>query len=153
MVMKMFVGSVAVIVAGTGAIVLDSNGVGGIPPQWIIGILVTVLIAVLTAMGALIKIAYDTAMKWETVLQGDADLNGDLGFIHRSEERHAELRESYQQVDEQLLIQGRLLSELAFAYSDIAKELESSEDVDVSVNLDHIDRLRKQKDERRKENE
>lgn len=145
--MKVFSLSLLTIVSGTSVVVMQTNGAVGIPASWIIGILVTILIAVLTAMGALIKIAYDTSKKLGITLYGADD--NDEGFIVRSKERHDELNDANDEVMEQLLIQGRLLSELAYSFADIAEELEKDDDLEVNVDLERINDLReREKDER-----
>ena len=126
-------------------IALDTSSAVDVPADWIIGVLVMILIAVLTAMGAIIKIAYDTAKKWEAILGG----NGNEGFISNSEDKYDTLRDSNEQLYEQLLIQGRLLSELSYSFADIARELEEHEEVDINVNLERIERLRDEKEERK----
>lgn len=117
-----------------------------------IGLLFSLLIAVGTGLGAIIKIAYDTSQQLGITLYGSG---GDLsdGFIAESRERHEELENAHDQVYEQLLIQGRLLSELSYSFADIAEELEEQEDVDVSVNLDRIERLHDKKDNDRWDDE
>lgn len=112
----------------------------------ILGFMITILIAVLTAFGAVIKLAYDAAGNIVVTLHGDPD-NGDKGFIQKSRERHEELEQKHEEVYEQLLIQGRLLSELTYAFADIAEELDTKDDVEVDVNLDRIRRLRERKDD------
>lgn len=136
-------------VIDSSVIVLQSSqDVLGLDPTLIISILVTILIAVFTAMGAVIKVAYDTANKWDAVLSGSAP-DDDIGFIDRSKERHTSLQNQHEEVYEQMLIQGQLLSELTYAFADIAEELEKDEDTDVNVNLDKIERLRQRKEEKR----
>lgn len=132
------------------AVVLQAGG-GPSTFEWaIIGILLTLLIAVGSAMGALIKIAYDATQRIGVTLHGDPE-NGDEngGFIQETRERNSQLEEQHNQVYEQLLIQGQLLSELAYSFAEIADELEQEEDVDVSVNLDRIEKLRERKEEDR----
>lgn len=131
------------------AVVLQSAGsTSPDATTWIIGILVTILIAVLAAMGAIIKVAYDASQKLGVTLYGAEDgENG--GFISESIKRHEELQQQHEKVYEQLLIQGRLLSELAYAFSDIAEELNDEEDLNISVNLDRIEDLREKKDDER----
>lgn len=122
---------------------------GGVPPSWVIGILVTLLIAVLTAMGAIIKVAYDTANKWQIVLAGNGGT--DSGFIGRTEEQFEELTEAQERVYDQLLIQDQLLSEVAYSVHDIVDELEDEDVIEVDVDLDRIrdlqDRRQRNRDE------
>lgn len=117
-----------------------------------IGLLITLLIAVGTGLGAIIKIAYDTSQELGIMLHGPDDDSSD-GFITESRERHEKMENAHDQVYEQLLIQGRLLSELSHSFAEIAEELEEQEDVDVSVNLDRIERLRDKKDDDRWDDE
>ena len=149
---KVCVGSAVIAISGISLIILETGTNVGIPPQWIIGILVTVLIAVLTAMGTVVKIAYDTAKKWETVLGGDEQIE-ESGFINETKSQHEELKNHQEQVYEQLLIQGQLLSELTYAFADIAEELDEQEDANVDINLDRIERLRKRKDRTREQSD
>lgn len=131
------------------AVILQSAGsTSPDATTWIIGILVTILIAVLAAMGAIIKVAYDASQKLGVTLYG-ADDGEKGGFISESIKRHEELQQQHEKVYEQLLIQGRLLSELAYAFSDIAEELNDEEDLNISVNLDRIEDLREKKDDER----
>lgn len=113
----------------------------GIDPTWVIGLLVTILLAVLTTMGGILKIAYDASRRFSITLYGDPE-NGNNGIVQKTKERHEQVEEQHEQVYEQLLIQGRLLSELSYTFSEVAEELEESDDVDVSVNVDRIERLR-----------
>lgn len=114
--------------------------------EWVaIGALTTIVVAVGTAMGALIKIAYDASQELGVTLYGN-DQNGEKGFIQESRERHAEMEDSHHRMYEQMLIQGRLLSELSYSFASIAEELEDSEDIDVNVNLERIEKLRDRKE-------
>jgi len=117
--------------------------------EWaVIGLLVTILVGVGTAMGAIIKIAYDVATSLKVTLHGDED-NGDQGFIEETRDGHDAQRQFQQQMYEQLLIQGRLLSELTYSFGEIAEELEQQDDINVSVDLDRIEKLRERKDDDR----
>lgn len=151
--LKVLTVSLGYIAAATGVLAANNAAVFGIPATWIIGILVTILVAVLTAMGAIIKIAYDTAHKWDAVLSGQEGVEDDSGFITRSQNRHEELQGQHEKVYDQLLVQGQLLSELTYAFSDIAEELDDNEDIDVNVHLDRIHKLRERKEEKRWEDE
>lgn len=108
-----------------------------------IGVLLTLLIAVGTALGAVVKIAYDASKELGVTLYGNG--NGRDGFIQESKERHEEMEEQHQQVYEQLLIQGKLLSELSYSFADIAEQMDE-EDMDINVNLERINDLRERKD-------
>jgi hypothetical protein len=152
--MKVFAASLVTILSGGSVIAAQSSGALGVPASWIIGILVTILIAVLTAMGAIMKVAYDTSSKLGVTLYGTDAGDADEGFIVRSKERHDELQDAHEQVYEQLLVQGRLLSELAYSFADIAEELDDDEDLEINVNLDRIEELReRERDERLSDND
>ena len=121
--------------------------------EWVaIGGILTLLVAVGTAFGALIKIAYDASQKLGITLYG-SDNDEDDGFIQESRERHEAIENSHQQMYEQMLIQGRLLSELSYSFAEIAEELEEKDDIDVSVNLDRIEKLRDRKEDERWESD
>ncbi len=111
-----------------------------------IGVLISLLIAVGTALGAIIKIAYDASKELGVTLYGND--NGQTGFIQESKERHEEMEKQHEQVYEQLLIQGKLLSELSYSFADIAEQLDE-EDLDIDVNLERINDLRERKDDDR----
>ncbi len=152
--MKVFAVSLVTIFSGGSVIAAQSSGALGVPASWIIGILVTILIAVLTAMGAIVKVAYDTSSKLGVTLYGSDTSDADEGFIVRSKARHDELQDAHEQVYEQLLVQGRLLSELAYSFADIAEELDDDEDLEINVNLDRIEELReRERDERLSDND
>lgn len=148
--LKVLVGSLAYSVTG-GAFLTATQAAGiGIDPTWVLGTLVTILIAVFTAMGALIKIAYDTASKWETVLGGDSET---IGFIERANDRHEELKQSQDRTYEQLRIQGQLLSELSYSFAEIAEQLNHEDDIAVDVDLDRIEDLHDEKQNKKWEND
>ena len=116
-----------------------------------IGVLVTLLVAVGTALGAVVKIAYDASQELGVTLHGpDSEDSG--GFIEQSKQRHAEMEEQHEQVYEQLLIQGRLLSELSYSFADIAEQM-NDEDLDIDVDLERIRDLRERKDDGRWDDE
>lgn len=135
----------AVAVTGTATVFIEvMSGRFGIPAPWIIGILVTILIAVLGAFGAILKIAYDTAMKWEAVLEGASE---DVpGFVSNTRDHQDDMEDTQDQLYEQLLVQGQLLSELTYAFADIAEELNKSDNLEVNVDLAHIERLQEERE-------
>jgi len=108
-----------------------------------IGLLLTLLLAIGTAMGTIVKIAYDASQRLGVTMYGDRE-GGTEGFIQETQQRHDELASHHEQVYEQLLIQGRLLSELSYSFANIAEMLEEEDDLDVTVNLDRIEKLRSQ---------
>ena len=114
-----------------------------VPQTWVIGILLTILVSVLSALAVLIKIAYDLSNDMHTTLHGEG---GNRGFIATSQERQEKFESKMDRMFEQMLIQGQLLSELSYSFADIAEELEEKEDLDVNVRLDEIRRLRARKD-------
>lgn len=144
--LKLVAGGASVALSGVSgvAVLLQTDA---IPPEWVLGTLVTILIAVLTAFGAILKVVYDRTKKWDTVLSGAADVDGDSGFIGHSEDRHDELQQSHEKMYEQMRIQGQLLSEMAYSFADIAETLEQKDDVEVNVNIDRIERLHERKKE------
>ena len=143
--MKVFGGAIVLGISSlVSFIALQTTG-SGIPSKWIFGTLVTILIAVLTAFGAILKIAYDTAKKWDTVLKGHPAVESDEGFIEESEHRHTELQQSQERIYEQLVVQGQLLSEMAYSFADIAEELQEADDIDVNVDVERIEKLHKRK--------
>lgn len=140
---KLLAGATTVVSSGV-FVVLQGDA---IPPEWVLGTLVTILIAVLTAFGAVLKVVYDTTQKWDTVLSGANGVGEDTGFIGESETRHDELQQSHEKMYEQMRIQGQLLSEMAYSFADIAETLEQKDDVEVNVNIDRIERLHERKKE------
>jgi hypothetical protein len=88
---------------------------------------------------------YDRTKKWDTVLSGASDVDGDDGFIGDSQTQHDELQQSHEKMYEQMRIQGQLLSEMAYSFADIAEALEQKDDVEVNVNIDRIERLHERK--------
>lgn len=107
----------------------------------IIAVLVTALIAVLGGFGAVIKIAYDMARDLTTAMNGDG--NGNPGFIERSQRKHDELSEEQRRINENLLIQGRLLTELTYGVCELADAIHESDQIDAEVDTERIERMRR----------
>lgn len=140
---KLLAASIIVLTGGSGTLFVF--GQTGVPTKWLIGTLVTILVAAFAAFGTVLKVAYDTAKRWETALEGHPGVESDDGFIGRSKDRQAELSDQQEEIYNQLLIQGELLSELTFTFADIAENLEENENVDVDVDIDRIQDLNEKK--------
>jgi hypothetical protein len=134
---KLIGGSLGTAVCSSGALFVFVQT--GVPTTWVLGTLVTILIAVLTAFGLVLKKAYDTAKKWEAILEGRADAED--GFIKESKDRHTDLKESQKQVHDQLELQAELLSELSYLFAELAEEIDDRASVNVNINLDRLNEL------------
>lgn len=153
MIFKLIAGAVTYAATATAVVLQQTNGGTALPVTWLVGIFVTILIAVFTAMGAVLWKTYAMTKQWDAILEGREGVDGSDGFIGRSEQRHKQLSDSHEQLYEQMLVQGQLLSELSYAFSDIAEELEDADDINVDVNLNRIHNLRKRKENQRDSDE
>jgi hypothetical protein len=122
-----------------------------LPIEWVLGILVTILAAILTSLGGLVKIAYDTSKRVETVLKGQQ--NGEKGFIPRQRNKNEQLHESHTEMLEEIRIQGELLSQLTYAFADISSDLDDETEIDVDVDMERIEQLHQRKRDRQIHNQ
>lgn len=112
---------------------------------WVAGLLVTILITVLTALGSLIKAAYDISTDLKVALYGNTER--DAGFIRESRNSHTKLSRDQQNIDEKLQMQGRLLKEMTYAMQDIAEQFDAEENGDASEALGRVEDLREKYDD------
>lgn len=116
---------------------------------WALGAILTVNLAALTVIGALLRQTYDIATDLDVVIHGNT--RDQKGFVQRTEEMHAEMCQQHSRVQSHLVIQGRLINELTYTLSNIAEQLDDHDDVDVTVDIDRIERLRDLEDEVRRD--
>lgn len=108
---------------------------------WLIGTLVTILIAVLSSIAGILKVAYDMSRDVRTALYGNPS-NGNEGFIQRAIDTHNELSDEQSRINENLRVQGDLLTELTYGVAEIADSLAEHEEFETDVNTERIERLR-----------
>lgn len=113
---------------------------------WALGILVTIHVAVLSTIGAILKVSYDIATDLKVALYGN-DGQQDDGFIPRTQKVHEQLTREQREMHMHMRVHGRLLNEMAYAFCDIAQSIEESDVMDDSINTDRVERWRDREDE------
>lgn len=103
---------------------------------WMIGALVSLNVAVLTAFGAVIWAAYRIASDIRVSLYGAED---EGGFVETTRAATSELAEDQEDIARQLKLQGRLLNKLVYAFTDLVDAMD--DEVGDDVDTQHVEDL------------
>lgn len=103
---------------------------------WMLGVLVTLNVAVLTAFGGVIWAAYRIASDIRVSLYGTEE---EGGFVEASRDATDELAEDQEHIARQLKLQGRLLNKLVYAFTDLVDALD--DEVEHDIDTQHVEDL------------